>query len=285
MTDIITISGIECYEKNGVVYLKLDTVARGLGFIKTETKKGVEYESVRWDRIGKYLEEFGFDKKWSKNEFIPENIFYRLAMKANNATAVSFQEKVANEVIPSIRRKGYYSMAPVMSLSPEIAGRLDNYDARLNAIENYIIKTGQIARSNQKTLGYIGYGMRRERTARKVTRWQMKAKKKFKALAEHLGVEDRAVLKDLYKAMEDEFDFDLNDYLDEYKYVNDLDQCSSFTVVCTYKELRQRFDAVADNMLERFGVEVDTTLPRRKTIFDDYLAAQAESDAIDGVMA
>ena len=35
---IMNLDGIECYEKDGVVYLKLETVARGLGFVKTEIK-------------------------------------------------------------------------------------------------------------------------------------------------------------------------------------------------------------------------------------------------------
>lgn len=32
MNEIMNISGIECYEKDGTAYLKLETVARGLGF-------------------------------------------------------------------------------------------------------------------------------------------------------------------------------------------------------------------------------------------------------------
>ena len=35
MTEIQIIQGIEGYEKNGFVYLRLETVARGLGFTTT----------------------------------------------------------------------------------------------------------------------------------------------------------------------------------------------------------------------------------------------------------
>ena len=102
--EILNVSGIECYEKDGVVYLKLEAVARGLGF--TQEKNGVEY--VRWDRVENYLADMGFPHTWGKDDFIPENIFYRLAMKANNETAEKFQAKVADEVIPSIRKHGAY---------------------------------------------------------------------------------------------------------------------------------------------------------------------------------
>lgn len=103
--EIMTIEGVDCYEKNGVAYLKLETVARGLGF--TQEKNGVEY--VRWETVLKYIEEIGFPNKLGKDDFIPENIFYRLAMKAKNETAEKFQAKVADEIIPSIRRTGSYS--------------------------------------------------------------------------------------------------------------------------------------------------------------------------------
>lgn len=104
----VLISGVSCYEQDGTAYLKLEDVARGLGFTQTETKNGKEYVTVRWKRVSDYLEEFGFDHKWSKDDFIPENVFYRLAMKANNPVAEKFQALVADKIIPSIRKTGGY---------------------------------------------------------------------------------------------------------------------------------------------------------------------------------
>lgn len=103
--EIINIEGVECYEKDGVAYLKLETVARGLGF--TEAKNGKEY--VMWRRVDGYLTELGFGTSAERPEYIPENIFYRLAMKAKNETAERFQAKVADEIIPSIRKHGIYA--------------------------------------------------------------------------------------------------------------------------------------------------------------------------------
>lgn len=104
MKEIITVKGIDCYEENGVAYLKLEAVARGLGF--TQEKNGVEY--VKWERVNGYLAELGFSPEVGKNGFIPENIFYRLAMKAKNETAERFQALIADEIIPEIRRHGAY---------------------------------------------------------------------------------------------------------------------------------------------------------------------------------
>ena len=101
---IMNISGVSCYEKDGTAYLNLEAVARGLGF--TQTKNGVEY--VKWERVSAYLSELGFSPEVGKDGYIPENIFYRLAMKAKNETAEKFQALVADEIIPSIRKTGGY---------------------------------------------------------------------------------------------------------------------------------------------------------------------------------
>lgn len=106
---ITNINGVDCYEKDGVAYLKLENVARGLGFTETASSGN---ECIRWRTVRKYLSELGIATCCDGSElpdFIPENIFYRLAMKAKNETAEKFQAKVADEIIPSIRRTGSYS--------------------------------------------------------------------------------------------------------------------------------------------------------------------------------
>lgn len=123
MNDIMNISGIECFEKDGTAYLKLETVARGLGFTQT-AKSGNEV--VRWERVHKYLEELGIPTCGDAG-FIPENVFYRLAMKAKNEAAENFQAKIADEVIPSIRKHGAYMTPETLEaaiLNPDTMIRL-----------------------------------------------------------------------------------------------------------------------------------------------------------------
>ncbi len=116
---VINISGVDCYEKGGTAFLKLETVARGLGF--TQEKGGGVY--VRWDRVEGYLAELGFPHKWGKEDFIPENVFYRLAMKAKNETAERFQALVADEIIPSIRKHGGYIAGQESMTDEELMAR------------------------------------------------------------------------------------------------------------------------------------------------------------------
>lgn len=141
MNDIMNINGIECFEKNGVAYLKLETVARGLGFTQT-AKSGNEV--VRWERVHKYLEELSVPT-CGDDGFIPENIFYRLAMKAKNEAAEHFQAKIADEVIPSIRKHGAYMTPETLEkvlLSPDtlmqLAQNLKDEQEKRKALEAQI---------------------------------------------------------------------------------------------------------------------------------------------------
>ena len=134
MNEIMNISGIECYEKDGVAYLKLETVARGLGFPRTAASGN---EVVRWETVRKYLAELGVPTSWHGDsqpvgkeglpDFIPENVFYRLAMKAKNEVAEAFQAKIADVVIPSIRKHGAYMTPEALEkavLNPDFLIRL-----------------------------------------------------------------------------------------------------------------------------------------------------------------
>lgn len=147
----VLISGVSCYEQDGTAYLKLEDVARGLGFTQTQNKNGTEYISIRWETINRYLEEIGFPNKLGKDSYIPENIFYRLAMKAKNETAEKFQALVADEIIPAIRKTGSYTM-PKLSKEMQALFLLDQrtvqQEARLTALEN----TMTVDYSQQQTL-------------------------------------------------------------------------------------------------------------------------------------
>ena len=106
MNDIVTIDSVRGFvDDSGMAMLNAEDVARGFGF--TQVKSGKEY--VRWETINGYLTEFGFSQHVGKDDFIPENMVYRLGFKASNETAQAFQAKLADEVLPSIRKHGMYA--------------------------------------------------------------------------------------------------------------------------------------------------------------------------------
>lgn len=106
MNDLVTVNNVRGYIENGVAYVNLEDVARGLGFT-TVAKSG--NECIRWNRVTQYLLDLGFMKSKELPEFIPESIFYKLCMKANNEIARRFQDLVCEEILPSIRKHGMYA--------------------------------------------------------------------------------------------------------------------------------------------------------------------------------
>ena len=62
-----TFCGVRGYEKEGVAYLHIEDVARGLGFTQSQVKNGKEYTSIRWERIDAFLADFGFPPQVGEN--------------------------------------------------------------------------------------------------------------------------------------------------------------------------------------------------------------------------
>ena len=150
MNDIITIKGVRGYlDAEGTAQLNLEDISRGLGFTR-EANSGNEV--IRWGTVRKYLSEMGVPTSWHGDspqvgkaglpDYIPENIFYRLAMKAKNEAAQVFQALIADEILPSIRKTGGYivgqdSMSPeeLMAKALQVAQKtLADREARLSAM-------------------------------------------------------------------------------------------------------------------------------------------------------
>ena len=240
------IGGMDCYEANGVVYLRLETCARGLGFT-TVAKSGNEV--VRWNTVYQYLTDLGVatscngDYQSRCPAYIPENIFYRLAMKAKNAVAEKFQAKVADEIIPAIRRTGAYvtghtitndALAQLIAAQQEfnrnqqefnrlILGKLENLDER-DAHDSYakpgngnpIFLSPYVAKSNLRVLN---------RKARKI--------------CELYGLEWNRNLSFFYKTLENRLEISLDSYLNVYRVESGMNDACIMQVLAAHPYLNE----------------------------------------------
>lgn len=92
---------LEVKTENGESLFDVETVARSLGLVES----GGKY--VRWKRVNTYL---GNNSPLvEKGDFISEPMVYKLVFKANNEVAEKFQDWLAIEVLPQIRRHGMYA--------------------------------------------------------------------------------------------------------------------------------------------------------------------------------
>lgn len=108
-SDELEISVRTILNDDGSISINAEDTAIGFGWTQTQNKNGKEYTSIRWERMNSFSTECGFPHEWGKDDYIPESLFYRLGMKAGNPAADKFQNWLAIEVIPSIRKHGAYA--------------------------------------------------------------------------------------------------------------------------------------------------------------------------------
>lgn len=95
---------LEVKTENGQSLFNAETVARSLGFTTVAKSGNV---TVRWNRVNSYLKKY-ISQDVGKNDYIPEAMVYKLAFKASNALAEKFQDWLATDVLPTIRKNGAY---------------------------------------------------------------------------------------------------------------------------------------------------------------------------------
>lgn len=101
---------------DGSISINAEDAAMGYGW--TREKNGRIY--VMWDRFNDFCKESGFPHKCGKGDYIPEALFYRLGMKANNEAADDFQNWLAFDVLPDIRKTGTYTIGQQIPLKEQI---------------------------------------------------------------------------------------------------------------------------------------------------------------------
>lgn len=147
---------------DGSIAVNAEDTAIGFGWIKTEEKNGKQYTSIRWERMNNFSAECGFAHLWAKDDYIPEGLFYRLGMKANNPVAERFQNWLAMEVIPSIRKNGgyqYKKMTPEEMMRIQL-GMLDEHKEMISKNEERISVGEERITKLEETMN-IDYGQQR----------------------------------------------------------------------------------------------------------------------------
>lgn len=104
------------YEEGGVAFLNLGDIARCLDFITADGK-------VRSKELNRLLKKAGHTKKFNTHDYVPESVFYLLAMWADSPNAEDFQKWLACSVVPQIRQTGSYNSVKAVA-NPKLAPQL-----------------------------------------------------------------------------------------------------------------------------------------------------------------
>ncbi len=133
---------IEVVEVNGSYWFNASQVAKALGYANPS-------KAVQDNVAGKYNQQLDLGRPGKKPVFVNEPGLYQLIMRSSLASAEKFQDWVFEDVLPSIRKTGGYSVTPVqlpqlqeIGIAIDIVFAATAIDPRLTAG----VKANQIAK-------------------------------------------------------------------------------------------------------------------------------------------
>ncbi len=158
---------------DGSISVSAEDTAVGYGWTQTQIKNGKQYTSIRWETLNGYCKDLGFPNKLGKDDYLPESLFYMLGFKAGNDRALKYQQWLAMEVLPSLRKTGAYEMPGGKKLSAteqlrlqqqailEVDEKIDAVDADLQEFKRDMpllaLECQKITwAKNQKVVGLMG---------------------------------------------------------------------------------------------------------------------------------
>ena len=133
--------------ENDQILFDVEHVAKSLGFKQIKSNK----EYIRWGTVNRYLNKY-LSQDVGKGDFIPEPLVYKLAFKASNEVAEQFQDWLAIDVIPTIRKTGQYvpkmltereQRIESLKLLLETSQRQDEMQKALNKHENKLLELSE----------------------------------------------------------------------------------------------------------------------------------------------
>ncbi|MEC0633443.1 ORF6C domain-containing protein [Bacillus haynesii] len=182
--------------ENDQILFDVEHVAKSLGFKQIKNNK----EYIRWGTVNRYLSRY-LSQDVGKGDFIPEPLVYKLAFKASNEVAEQFQDWLAIDVIPTIRKTGQYvpkvltereQRIESLKLLLETSQRQDEMQKALNKHENKLLELSEKV-DEQITLDHGEQRRLQKGVARRV--YQFTDDKK----------EAARLFKELYREIKDRF--------------------------------------------------------------------------------
>lgn len=228
------------------ILFDVEQVAKSLGFTQTKNKK----EYIRWETVNRYLEKY-VSQQVGKGDLIPEPLVYKLAFKAQNELAEKFQDWLAIEVIPAIRKTGSYDIK-TSQLSPE----LQMFNGLFQSLAKQELATKQL---ETKVDGI------RDVVALNTTDWREDSRKLINKIAQSRGGFGayKEVNSEVYKEVERRGGYMLNTRLtnkrrrlaDEGAPKSKRDKLTKVDVIADDKRLIEIYVAVVKEFAIKHGVD------------------------------
>lgn len=151
--------------------------------------------------------------------YIPENVFYRLAMKARSETAERFQALIADEIIPSIRKTGSYtapaapapmSPAQLIAAQAQILVDMEQKMAQIQGQTQAMQKQLEAAQSQYDSMSQKVDSAIKVLSRPSEDHWKADMDRAIKELCEQRHLSDCATRGRMYRDLEQKVNCDIN---------------------------------------------------------------------------
>lgn len=177
---------------------------------------------------------------------INESGVYALIFSSQLPNAKRFKRWVTSKVLPAIRKNGMY-VAGENTLSTEAQQAIAIISNKMNEFERKISKI-------ERETSYSNYYLRLQMRSGYDENWERRQSRNLKSIAEFIGTDEKKILKDIYKEMENRYGVCLNEFCNDYKRVKGLTFCSTLSVISFSFALREMFDAVIGEVMDVCGI-------------------------------
>ena len=200
-----------------------------------------------------------------KLNIINESGVYALIFGSKLPDAKKFKRWVTSEVLPSIRKTGYYGNNVHIDELNEIVNSINDI---WEDIRNFYDRCYNLYNENDSMYKCCNNKINKNKT----TQWFLKMKPKYKELMSFYDCSRSKLYSEIFKKLENMFNIDINEIHEKYCDKNgiSLDDCYIFDAIEDNVILRNAVEYIVNLELVKNGLKSECILKRNKneTIFD-----------------
>lgn len=155
----------------------------------------------------------------------------------------------------------------------ELIPDLSQITSTLTSITNTLTTLAQTMTSMQQEINTIKetQSTQPKLPKKKWSYWSTKMFPKYQLLADYFQISNAELYKNLYRELQNTYpDIDLNQEIDDYCYENNLNSAYTLDVIEHNLTLRKLFEAIVNNLLEKYNLADNNINIKTPTIFDSY---------------
>lgn len=140
--------------------------------------------------------------------------------------------------------------AKVVPMQEPATQAMEDWTARVERISDGLDRISRQLSSVERSTSYSNYYLRLQARSGYDRTWERRAIRNVKAIASYIGMEEKTLLRKIYREMESRYGIVLNDFIRDYQRVKKLSRCSTLSVISFSFPLREMCEAVIEELCD-----------------------------------